>query len=153
MSGFEVVGVVFALLPIFSEAGKLYAHTAPAFRQAMSPEKRDEKLAEFYDAFWWDVFMLRRHMERVVSNLPHLSEETKQAIMASRSLDNWDRATDVDQALRDFFLSPNDYLAFQKVMSKVLSLFDRLVKDDSAHISMQDLVSWAFSHRNTRSSR
>ena len=147
MSGFEVVGVVFALLPIFFEAGKLYSQSAVAARQATSPEKRDEKLAEFYDTFWWDVFILRRQMERVVSNLPHLSEERKQAIIASRSLDNWDGATDVGQALRDFFLSPNDYLAFQKVMSKVLSLFDRLVKDDSAHISMLDMVSWAFSHK------
>ena len=140
MSGFEVVGVVFALLPIFSEAGKLYAQNAAAFRHANSPGKRDEKLAEFYDTFWWDVFLLRRQMERVVSNLSHLSEERKREIIASRSLDNWDKATDVDQALQDFFLSTNDYLAFQKVMSKVLSLFDRLVKDDSVHISKLDVV-------------
>ncbi|KAK3384602.1 hypothetical protein B0T24DRAFT_93051 [Lasiosphaeria ovina] len=138
MSGFEVVGVVFAVLPLFSKASKLYAQNAAAFHQAIYPKKRDEKLAEFYDTFWWDVYILRSQLEQVVSNLPRLSEERKQEIKASRSLDNWDKAADVGQALKDFFLSGNDYLAFQKVMSKVLSMLARLVKDDSVHISMLD---------------
>ncbi|KAK0726074.1 hypothetical protein B0H67DRAFT_599016 [Lasiosphaeris hirsuta] len=77
-------------------------------------------------------------MEEVVFNLPHLSEERKQEIIDSRSLDSWDEATDVGQALKDFFLSRSDYLAFQIGMSKILSLLARLVKDDSVHISESD---------------
>ena len=141
MSGFEVVGVVFAVLPVFSEGVKLYAQNATALHQAISTKKRDDKLVEFYETVWWDVFTLRKQMERVISNLPQLSEERKREIMDSRSLENWDKATDVDQALKAFFLSENDHLAFRTVMTKVLSLLARLVKDDSVHISKLDTVS------------
>ncbi len=77
----------------------------------------------------------------LADSLPNLTEERKAQIIESRDLDNWDKATDVAESLEAFFSSDDDYLAFQKVMSKVLDLLARLVKDDTVHISKSDRVS------------
>ena len=140
MSGFEVVGVVFAVLPLFIEAGKAYVHHGSALHKAVKPSIRDDKLVDFYESFWWETFELRKQIEKVVTDLPQLSEERKNQIISSRDIDGWDKSKDVGQALREFFATEDDYLAFQKVMSKILDMLARLVKDDTVHISRSEKV-------------
>jgi hypothetical protein len=68
MSGFEVAGIVLAVLPLFVEAGKS-SHAAAA-HGAASPAMRDEKLLGFYEEFWWETWELQKQVEKVVMGLP-----------------------------------------------------------------------------------
>ncbi|KAH6887610.1 hypothetical protein B0T10DRAFT_73730 [Thelonectria olida] len=135
MSGFEIAGIVFAVLPLFIEVGKAYSDGASALHKAASRPLRDEKLEAFYEQFWWETFELRKQIEKVVDELPGLSEKRKGEILKGDDVECWSRADDVDEALKSFFASPSDYLAFQKVMEKVLSLLSRLVEDKTVRIS------------------
>lgn len=140
MSGFEVAGIVLAVLPFFIETYKAYGDQTTALQKAVTPFARDKGLQEFYEEFYWDTYELRKKIERVVLMLPDLSDERKQEIIQSRDLDNWDQAQDVAAALQGF-LSADDYEAFQMVMDKVLELLARLIKDETVHISKSETVS------------
>lgn len=137
MSGFEVAGVVLAILPFFIEAGKSYVDT---FRKAVTRSARDEGLLDFYEDLYIEMYELRKHIETLVLELPGLSDERKQEVVDSRELDGWDQAGDVATALEDFLPSPDDYAAFHMVMEKVLDLLARLVKDETVHLSRSDKV-------------
>jgi hypothetical protein len=138
MSGFEVVGIVFAVLPIFTKAAKLYAE-AP-FHKAIFSAPRNEKLSDFYMYFWWEIYELDAHLNTLIDTLPSLSEERKRRIKQKRDLDELSKDSDVLEAMADFF-PEREYLAFQNVMSKVLSLMAQLIKDDTLHISKSERVS------------
>lgn len=129
-----------AVLPFFIETYKTYGDQTTALQKAVTPSARDKGLQEFYEEFYWDTYELRKKVEKVVLMLPNLSDERKQEIIQSRDLDNWDQAQDVAEALQGF-LSVDDYEAFQMVMSKVLGLLARLIKDETVHISKSETVS------------
>jgi len=138
MSGFEVVGVVFAVLPIFTKAAKLYAE-AP-LHKAISSAPRNEKLSDFYMYFWWEIYELDAHLNTLIDMLPNLSEERKRWIKQKRDWDELGRDSDILDAMAEFF-PEREYLAFQNVMSKVLKLLAQLIKDDTLHISKSERVS------------
>lgn len=140
MSGFEVAGVVLAVLPFFIETYKAYGDHAIALQKAVTRSARDKGLQEFYEEFYWDTYELRKKIEKVVLMLPTLSDERKQEIIHSRDLDNWDQARDVAVALQGF-LSSDDHDAFQMVMGKILELLARLIEDKAVHISKSETVS------------
>lgn len=140
MSGFEVAGVVLAVLPFFKETYKAYGDHVTAFQKAWTPFARDRGLRKFYEEFSWDLYELRTNIEQIVLVLPSLSDERKQEIIQNEDLDNWDQAQDVTAALQGF-LSESDYCTFQMVMEKVMELLARLVEDKTVHISKSDRVS------------
>lgn len=139
MSGFEVAGVVLAVLPLFAAAGKAQVTT---LHKATSRATRDEKLEDFYREFWWETFELGKLLEQVVQNLPGLSERRKQELLGSSDDAAIWAAADVSTALNSFFASLDDHQAFQKVMEKVLDLLSRLVKDETIHVSPDEKVGW-----------
>lgn len=141
MSGFEVAGIVFGVLPLFIEIGKAYSQHPAAFHKAASRNLRDDKLQAFYCEFWWETYELRQHIEMIVTELPGLTRSKKQEVINSRDLDNWDKSLDIAQALKDYFASWDDYLTFQSVMTKILELLARLVRDETVHLSKSDKVS------------
>lgn len=140
MSGFEVAGIVLAVLPFFIETYKAYGHQTTALQKAVTPTARNKDLQDFYEEFYWDTYELRKNIEKIVLMLPTLSDERKDEVIQSRDLDNWDQAQDVAAALQGF-LSSDDYDAFQMVMGKVLELLARLIKDETVHISKSETVS------------
>jgi hypothetical protein len=141
MSGFEVAGIVFGVLPLFIEIGKAYSQHPAAFHKAASRSLRDDKLQAFYCEFWWETFELRQHIEMIVTELPGLTRGRKQEVIDSRDLESWDKSLDIAQALKDYFASWDDCITFQNVMGKVLELLARLIKDETVHLSRLDKVS------------
>jgi hypothetical protein len=139
MSGFEIAGIVFAFLPLFIEAGKAYSDSA--VHKAVSRSASDEKLHDFYEQFWWGAYELWKQIEKIVHDLPGLSEIRKGEILNAEEVESWCKAADVTQALNDYFASQDDYLAFQKAMGKVLDLLSRLVDDKTVRISRAEKVS------------
>lgn len=138
MSGFEIAGIVLAVLPLFIEAAKEYSETA---HKATSRSASDEKLQEFYEQFWWETFELRKQIEKIVHDLPGLSEDRKTNILKADDVEHWSKAADVAQALSDYFVSQDDYMVFQTVMGKVLDLLSRVVEDNTVRISRAEKAS------------
>ncbi|RYP57481.1 hypothetical protein DL769_009443 [Monosporascus sp. CRB-8-3] len=143
MSGFEVAGIVLAVIPVFVEAGKCSASTASLLKNAAGSSTRDKKLQEFYDEFYWETYEMEKQMDQIVSNLPYLSEERKMEILSNREVQpcvqSWATDSDLAQALRAFFASENDLTIFIDTMNKVVRLFYQLVEDETVKLSKSDL--------------
>ncbi|KAF2182860.1 hypothetical protein K469DRAFT_585514 [Zopfia rhizophila CBS 207.26] len=139
MSGIEVAGIVLAALPLFVEAAKGYSQGADSIRKVASRRERDQKLADFYSEFYWELFQLDRQLQAVVDNLPTLSDARKAELFVQVRQDDWKPGADVSQALFDFFGAKEDFDAFLVVMSRVAQLLCQIVKDPSIHISSGDL--------------
>ncbi|EAQ90240.1 hypothetical protein CHGG_02175 [Chaetomium globosum CBS 148.51] len=143
MSGFEIAGIVLAVLPLFVEAGKFSASTASLLKNAAGRSTRDRKLTEFYDEFYWETYEMHKQMEQIVSSLPDLSEERRMQILNDREVqscvDGWAAGSDLAQALHAFFASDNDVAVFLETMDKVLRLFYQLIEDETVKISKSDI--------------
>ncbi|KXX78612.1 hypothetical protein MMYC01_204493 [Madurella mycetomatis] len=143
MSGFEIAGIVLAVLPLFVEAGKFSASAASLLKNAASKSARDRKLHEFYDKFYWETYEMHKQMEQIVSSLPDLSEERKMQILNDREVqscvDGWAAGSDLARALQAFFARDSDLAIFLEIMDKVLRLFCQLIEDETVKISGSDL--------------
>lgn len=144
MSGFEIAGIVLAVLPLFVEAGKFSASAASLLKNAAGKSVRDRKLHEFYDEFYWETYEMHKQMEQIVSSLPDLTEERKMQILNDREVqscvDGWAADSDLARALQAFFASDSDLAVFLETMDKVLRLFYQLIEDETVKISKSDLV-------------
>lgn len=77
----------------------------------------------FYEQFWWETFELKKHIEKIMNDLPGLSEDRKTEILKADDVEHWSKAPDVAQALRDYLVSRDDYLVFQTVMERSSTSF------------------------------
>ncbi|KAH8883247.1 hypothetical protein GQ53DRAFT_699835 [Thozetella sp. PMI_491] len=143
MSGFEVAGIVLAVIPLFVEAGKWSSSATSLLKNAATSSTRDRKLQEFYDEFYWETYEMEKQIELIVSSLPNVSEERKAQILNDREVQscvqNWNNDSDVAKGLREFFTSDNDLQLFLQTMEKTLTLFYQLLQDETVKISKADL--------------
>lgn len=141
VTGIECAGVVLAALPLFVAAGKSYARGFNAIQDVTSASRRDRKLEEFYEEFFWEIVQLDRQVRGIIDVLPYLSHERKIELTTHVHPEGWSDDGDVVEALRDFFGSDNDFNTYSTVMSKVLQLLAQLIKDDTLDLKATDLVS------------
>ncbi|KAH7141957.1 hypothetical protein EDB81DRAFT_899415 [Dactylonectria macrodidyma] len=81
----------------------------------------------FYEQFWWETFELKKHIEKIMNDLPGLSEDRKTEILKADDVEHWSKAPDVAQALRDYLVSRDDYLNHVKMRQALEKLqTDRL---------------------------
>jgi hypothetical protein len=143
MSGFEIAGVVLAIAPLFIEGGKACANNYSSAKEALDHSKRDKKLRDFYDNFYWETFELRQTLESVIRLLPNLSEARKEELLQIRNIetayDTWYNDPDLNQSLNQFFASENDLQTFLDTLNKVLRQFHQLVDDNTLRISKDDV--------------
>lgn len=140
-SGIECVGLVLAVLPLVIEAGKSYARGTDALLNVALHSRRDQKLQDFYDRFWWETVELNGRIREIVNALPRLSAEQKIALANVARLEDWTRDTGVDAALQDYFATTDDLNKFMLVMTRLISLLAQLVKDSTIHVVTADVVS------------
>ena len=152
VTGIECAGLVLAVLPLFIEAAKSYKKGVDTIRNVISNSRRDERLEEFYEDFWWEMFVLNRQIREVVEALPYLSDDRKTELLAAGHLGEWTVDADVAEALEEFFKSGSHYDTFMVIMTKIVHLLAQVVKDSAVHISGTDVVSqwdtyWGYSHQ------
>lgn len=140
-SGIECVGLVLAVLPLVIEAGKLYARGTDNLLNIALQSRRDQRLQNFYDNFWWETVELHQRIRQIVNTLPHLSAQQKIELANVARLEDWTRNEDVYAALRDYFATEDDLNAFMVVMNKLMSLLAGLVEDSTIHVVASDAVS------------
>lgn len=140
-SGIECAGLVVAVLPLIIEAGKSYARGTDTLLTVALPSRRDQKLQDFYDRFWWETVELNGRIREIVNALPRLSAEHKIALANVARLEDWTRDTDVDAALKNYFATEDDLNKFMLVMTRLMSLLAQLVKDSTIQVVAADVVS------------
>lgn len=143
MSGFEIAGVVLAVVPLFIEGGKAYATSYRCAREAANHSQRDKKLRDFYDNFYWETYELQQTIESVVEQLPNLSETRKQEVLKTRNIKDcteyWHEDADIAEGLKQFLASENDLKTFLETLNMVLRQFHQLVDDKTLRMSKKDL--------------
>lgn len=141
VTGIECVGLCLAVLPVVIEAAKSYQKGVNTIVDVVGHSHRDEKLEEFYEDFYWEVYFVERKIREVVEALPYLSDARKAELTAPEHLAEWTIGSDVTEALSDYFKSESDLNAFMVIMKKITQLLAGLVKDSSVRTSREDVVS------------
>lgn len=141
ITGIECAGLVLAVLPLFIGAAKSYKQGIDTIRDVISQTRRDEKLEEFYEDFYWELYLLNRQIREIVGALPFLSDHRKTELTTAEHLDEWTIDADVVRALEDYFNSETDFNAFMVIMTKIVQLLAQVVRDTSLQISEADKVS------------
>ena len=141
VTGIECAGVVLAVLPLVIEAGKAYAQGTDNFLNITLQSRRDQRLQDFYDHFWWETVELNQRVREIVSALPRLSPERKIELATAARLEDWTRDADINVALQNYFASDDDFNTFMLVMTRLVFLLAQLVKDSTIHVVATDAVS------------
>ena len=149
VTGIECVGLILAVMPIFIEAAKSYKKGVDTIRDVVSPQRRDDRLEDFYEDLWWEMFLIDRQIREVVQALPCLSDSRKTELTAAEHMDEWTVDADVTDALHNFLRSDSDFLAFMLVMTKIVQLLAQIVKDTTVRISEAEMVSEGIGHAST----
>jgi hypothetical protein len=139
-SGIEAAGLALALLPIVVEIAKAYSEGVNTILNVTISGRRDEKLQSFYDDFWWETEMLHRHIKSIVKGLPNLCPACKIVLESDRTLTIWEQDEVVRDSLLDYFGSQEELDTFKMVMTRVLELFDKLVKEKMTKLSAHEKV-------------
>jgi hypothetical protein len=141
ITGIDCAGLVLAIMPLVIEAGKAYAEGTDALMNITLQSRRDQRLQDFYEHFWWEMVELNLRVREIVGALPRLSHERKIELATAARLEDWTRDADVEIALQNYFASNDDFNAFMLVMTRLVSLLAQLVKDSTIHVMAADAVS------------
>jgi hypothetical protein len=141
MAGVECAGLVLAILPVVVETAKVYKAGVDTIVDAVSISRHNDKLEEFYEDLWWELFMLDRQLRDVVYALPGLSDSSKADVLKAENLHRWTEDSTIASALRSFFSSKSDFLAFGEVMGKIVQLLAQLVETSRSALSRKEVAS------------
>jgi hypothetical protein len=144
VTGIETAGLVLATLPLFIEAAKSYGKGVDTIRDVASSKRRDDRLQDFYDDFWWELRIFDQQVRTLVRGLPYLCDECKAALerdMSSQAPEGWEENVEVARALHHYFGSSSDYDSFILILSRILKLLARLVGEKTVHLSGVETVS------------
>jgi hypothetical protein len=140
-TGIEIAGLALAILPLVIEVAKCYAHGVNSIKNVVISERRDEKLQDFYQEFWWETYAIDGALNAIVNGLPLLCQGCKEALFAERSLSMWEEDEEVKRALLLYFRSKEGVDAFILVLSNILEFVDRLIRVQSTQLTASDTVS------------
>ena len=140
-TGIECTGIVLGVAPLVIEAGKAYAEGVDALADVALQSRHDKKLQSFYEHFWWEMVELNTRVRDMIDSLPRLSSQRKIELASASSLENWTNNADVDEALKVYLITVDNYKSFMVVMTRLVSMLSQLVKDSTLHINMSDTVS------------
>jgi len=138
VTGIETAGLVLATLPLFIEAAKSYGKGVDTIRDVASRKRRDDRLQDFYDDFWWELRIFDQQVRTLVRGLPYLCNECKAALerdMSSQAPEGWEENEEVARALHHYFDSNSNYDSFNLILSRILKLLARLVGEKTVHLS------------------
>jgi hypothetical protein len=126
MSGFEVIGVILAIIPIFEEAAPLTTRFVGHVKTALSSERAASKLRDFCENLHFELSMLQMAMQKLVMELEGLLEEEKRLLLMGGSK-LWTDAR-VARAVEDRLGAGKK--TFQIHLTKVLQQLNKLVTKD-----------------------
>ena len=140
VTGFEVVGVVLAALPILMKVSKAVVEGAADVRRVFGQSYRNAELQEFHNQFWMETFWLHRHLRQFVQSLPAIPNAVSMRLHGGIDLDLWETNQSVKDAALER-LGEEDFEAFLVILERILGLLNRIIKDCSTQISPLGSVS------------
>ncbi|RPA86022.1 hypothetical protein BJ508DRAFT_302404 [Ascobolus immersus RN42] len=143
MSGFEIVGLVFGVLPVCIELISNEHGPIKMARNAFSLAKHGEALGEFYGEFHYQLTILDMSMKRLAEALA-LPEELQQALDLSMMKPGndpytWAHDPRFNTALQSLFSGTVDWKVVEGILRKVLGLFATVLEDESVRLSKAHL--------------
>ncbi|KAF2501611.1 hypothetical protein BU16DRAFT_534265 [Lophium mytilinum] len=146
VTGAETVGLTLAaILPLFIEAAKAYGKGVDTIRDDTSSRRRDDRLQEFFDDFWWELKSFDQQVRTLVRGLPHLCNECKRELekdMSSLSASGgWEKDEEVARALSHSFGTSLQHKSFVLITSRILRLLAWLIGDKTLHLYGIETVS------------
>jgi hypothetical protein len=134
MSGFEVIGVVLAIIPIFEEAAPLTHRVVEHVKTALSSQRAASKFRDFCENLHFELSMLQMAMHKLVMELEGLLEEEKRFLLTGGTKLWTDMR--VVRAVEDRLGAGNK--TFQIHLTKVLQQLNKLVtKDESFQLTAE----------------
>jgi hypothetical protein len=135
-SGLEVIGVVFAIIPIFETAAPITHKAVDHVKTAFSPEKAASKLRDLCENLHFELSMLQMALRNLVRELDGLTEEEKQVLMTGSGSKLWSTFT-VVRAVEDRLGAGAK--TFQIYLIKLLHQLNKLVLKEN-HIFLLPIV-------------
>jgi hypothetical protein len=140
VTGVECAGLVLAVLPLVIEAAKVYSEGVEDILDVVKSSRSNEKLKEFYEKFFWEVWLFEYRVKRIIDELPKIPDERKSLLVANLHMNDWAPSSDIAEALQEYF-GTSDFNMFDLVMKKCVKLIGQLVEDKQAtKIKKEDLV-------------
>jgi hypothetical protein len=93
-SGFEIAGLVLAMLPLVIEGVKTY-------KENIDDLRHDDQLKDDYNDLWVELWFLKRRLKTLVDRLPDLCADCKKDLTSDPSL--WDGNESVKRSLLTYF--------------------------------------------------
>ncbi|KAF2436658.1 hypothetical protein EJ08DRAFT_674523 [Tothia fuscella] len=137
-TGIEVAGLALAILPLVVEAAKAYSSGVNTILNVTLNSRRDAKLQDFYDDFWWETDLLHRHLKGLVTDLPLLCPDCKAALESDETLTAWEQDQAVRDALSMYFGSQNELDSFTLIVGRILGLIDKLVQGKVNYLTTKE---------------
>jgi hypothetical protein len=140
VTGVECAGLVLAVLPLVIEAAKVYSEGVEDILDVVKSSRSNEKLKEFYEKFFWEVWLFEYQVKQIINALPKIPDERKSLLIANLHMNDWAPSSDIAGALQEY-LGTSDFNMFDFIMKKCVKLIGQLVDDKQAtKIKKEDLV-------------
>lgn len=136
-SGIEIAGVVLATLPLCIEIAKAYSNGVDTVLNVALKSKYDERLADFYDEFYWNISELDQNIEYVWIAAMGRSCDRPSTLDLTR----WDNRPDIATNFRRFCRSDAAFHQYLLITKRIATLLVQLVADETTHMSHNNLVS------------
>jgi hypothetical protein len=134
MSGFEVIGLVLAIIPIFEAASGPTARGIEHTKTAFSASRAGSKLEDFYINFHYELTLLQMAIGKLVSELGGGLLEEEKVLLKEGSPKLWNDPR-VIPAVEDRL--GVGFETFELHISKLLEQLDKLVtKDETVKLSV-----------------
>jgi len=141
ITGVECAGLILAVLPLVTEAAKVYSEGVEDILDVVRSSRSNEKLEEFYENFFWEVSEFEYQIKQLIDALPKIPDERKSQLVAALHTTDWGPSSDIDHALHEYFTTKTDFMKFDLVMKKCVKLIGQLLEDEQAiNIKKSDLV-------------
>lgn len=139
VTGVECAGLVLAVLPLFIGASKAYSDGVEIILDVSLVSRRDAKLSDFYDEFYWAISELGEHIADIFNVISN-SVIGRQQPSSSLQLSEWSQDSEVEKHLKAYFGSDTAFNKFTVTAKRIVQLLAQLLKDEATYIGEKDLV-------------
>lgn len=133
MSGLEIVGVVFGVLPLLSSVTKPAAGGIKDYFRGLYPSQWRKETQNFLKELSWETHQLQLTLQKLFQALPDISEDLRARIVEDRT-GSWANDAQIQDGLL-FVFNKSKLEVFLITMNEVLTLLSQIVDDGSTRLS------------------
>lgn len=137
-SGVEIAGLVLATLPICVEIAKAYCRGANTVFDVVLHSRRDDKLLQFYEDFYWNVSEINKHVQYISTAATGDISSLKSVL----SLREWRENPATAEGLHRVFESEISYQQYIVITEKIVKLLYLLLANESLFIDRASTVTY-----------